>query len=152
MGIGLRIRKARVEAGLEQSQLAEAVGVASNTVWRWESGQSSPRGDVIERVATALGKSVGWLYGDETPDADLATEARLLRERLEHLERAAQPDVEPSAVPVDALRAHGVELTAAEVAWLRSYDGAPCETLEDAVDLLLLWRTWELKRRLRQID
>lgn len=65
MHIGIRIRQARREAGLEQAQLAEAVGVAANTVWKWESQLSAPRAAMIERVAEALGKSVGWLLSGE---------------------------------------------------------------------------------------
>lgn len=39
-GTGKRIRMA---AGLSMAEIAEAVGVAEPTIWRWEEGKSRPR-------------------------------------------------------------------------------------------------------------
>lgn len=82
--------------------------------------------------------------------AVLALEARLLRERLEQLERAATGSNGDSAIAVDDLRARGPTPSPQEEQWLRRYGGAPCQTLDDAVDLVLLWRTWGVKRKLRE--
>lgn len=40
-GSGKRIRQA---AGLSMAEVAEAVGVAEPTIWRWEEGKARPRG------------------------------------------------------------------------------------------------------------
>jgi len=72
MHIGTRIRKARVEAGLEQAELAERIGVSPNTVWKWEAQQAAPRSALVEKLAAALGKPVGWLYGEGTSEVTIA--------------------------------------------------------------------------------
>ncbi len=38
-------RTVRIAAGLTLGELAEAVGVSPTTIWRWEQGQRSPRGE-----------------------------------------------------------------------------------------------------------
>lgn len=158
--LGRRIAAARIEAGLSQKDLGKrAANVSGAAVWKWESDKVTPGVEVLRAIAEVTGKPLWYLLGDEcapggngndAPTGDLATEARLLRERLEALEgagRAASPGA--SELPVQELQRRGIELSPQEVEWLRSYDGAPCETLENAVDLVLLWRTWEMKRQLR---
>lgn len=39
---GEDIRRWRLARGLSQAELAELLGVAENTVWRWETGLRSP--------------------------------------------------------------------------------------------------------------
>jgi transcriptional regulator with XRE-family HTH domain len=57
---GKALAKARSEAGLTQSQLAEILGIKANTVARWERGERTPparkdlplcQEDVFERLA-----------------------------------------------------------------------------------------------------
>lgn len=38
-------RSVRVAAGLSTREVADAIGVTTVTVWRWEAGQRVPRGD-----------------------------------------------------------------------------------------------------------
>lgn len=142
--------------GLTQAQLGEKLGVTGDAVRQWEAGISKPRMYRLRELAHTLGRPVSYFLDDgpttdaPAPTADLATEARLLRERLEHLEqagRAASPDA--PELPIDELQSRGIELSADEVEWLRRYDGAPCDTVAKAVDLVLLWRGWELRDRLR---
>ena len=47
-------RRLRRGAGLAQRELAAAVGVTRLTLWRWEVGQSQPRGARRERYAQVL--------------------------------------------------------------------------------------------------
>ncbi len=58
--MGDRLRSAREVRGLTQRQLAEKLGVAVNTVWRWENGE---RGfvDFYEDVAKILKVDAYWL-------------------------------------------------------------------------------------------
>lgn len=49
------IKAARNAAGLSVNDLAEAVGVAPNTVYRWERGEWVPTLANLEAVATATG-------------------------------------------------------------------------------------------------
>lgn len=59
-----RIRDARERAGLTQAELAAAVGVAVQTISRWERGVSKPNVDDIAALAAAVGIVPAELYGE----------------------------------------------------------------------------------------
>ncbi len=54
MNVGQRIREAREELGMQRTVLARRLGVASNTLWRYESGEREPSMAMLERVAREL--------------------------------------------------------------------------------------------------
>lgn len=56
-----RLRLAREAAGLEQTELAERIGVARNTVSRYELGLSDPKLGIAARWAAATGVSLDWI-------------------------------------------------------------------------------------------
>ena len=56
-----RLRIAREEAGYEQGQLAELIGVGRNTVSNAESGKTKPRKVMVNAWAMATGVPVKWL-------------------------------------------------------------------------------------------
>jgi HTH-type transcriptional regulator, cell division transcriptional repressor len=60
-----RIRLAREAAGLSLNALAKRVGMTSTGVWNWHHDNSSPRSDVLPRLAEALGVSESWLRTGE---------------------------------------------------------------------------------------
>jgi transcriptional regulator with XRE-family HTH domain len=61
-----RFRKAREHAGLDQGQLAEATGLARQTVSNYERGATSrPRRAVANLWAMATGVPAGWLLEGE---------------------------------------------------------------------------------------
>ena len=65
--IGARIRRARLEANLTQTQLGEAVGVAHpSTVSDWERGATNLTASQMIDVARVLGRPVAWFYGEAT--------------------------------------------------------------------------------------
>ena len=47
----ISIKAARVNAGLNQSQAAKALGINKDTLSRYESGKSSPRLEMIEKMS-----------------------------------------------------------------------------------------------------
>src|SRR5260370_41192588 len=49
-----RIRKVRLELGLNQSEFAAEVGVSSSTCSQWESGAFAPRKALLERISRAV--------------------------------------------------------------------------------------------------
>jgi transcriptional regulator with XRE-family HTH domain len=61
--IGSRIRATRTAAGITQAALAEAAGVAANTVARIERGEQEPSALVLGRIAAALRVSADYLLG-----------------------------------------------------------------------------------------
>ncbi len=40
---GADVRSLRIALGLSQRELAERLGVAKDTVWRWEAGRNNPQ-------------------------------------------------------------------------------------------------------------
>lgn len=54
----VRLRAARIAAGLTQHELADAVGVKQPTVSQWENGVRSPRATKLSHLAELLGIEV----------------------------------------------------------------------------------------------
>ena len=50
------IFETRVGAGMNQAQLADALGIDKDLVAAWEKGSDVPRIDVLERLAQVCGK------------------------------------------------------------------------------------------------
>lgn len=100
--IGHRIREFRTGYGggngISQDALAKALGVASNTVSRWETGAYKPTIDDLDRLARFLGKSILDFFPkedvrterDEKIDALLRTAEQLNDEDVEELRRFAE--------------------------------------------------------------
>ena len=106
--VGGRLRTARRSAGLTQKQLAEALGVESITVSRWDRGVTSPSLPRLRRIAEITETTVSDLV--RVPDAATAhaVELAALREELAEtrelvdrvaraLEQLAQPRLEASS-------------------------------------------------------
>ena len=77
MSLGESIHAARKAAGLSQEALGEKLGVVSQTVSKWERGESAPDAALLVPLADALGVSLDGLFG-RTP-ADTEMEASLRR-------------------------------------------------------------------------
>ena len=54
MGIGSKIRRARLDSGMSQDELAKAIGCSRNTISRWESDKMSPTVDDIAKISKVL--------------------------------------------------------------------------------------------------
>lgn len=52
------IFETRAGAGMNQAQLAEALGISREEVAAWESGTEVPRVDMLERLAQVCGKQL----------------------------------------------------------------------------------------------
>ena len=88
------IRAARVHAGLRRETLAERIGYSTNTLAQWEQGKITPKIDVIEAIATALGvhpsELCGW--GPPQPKPEPKPGLAELRERLSQLSYKANAE------------------------------------------------------------
>lgn len=60
-----KVKTARLELGLTQTQLAEKVDISLRTVTAYEKGEKSPRAGTMLRLAKALGVSVKFLSNDD---------------------------------------------------------------------------------------
>lgn len=67
--LGERIRKARLDAALDQTQLAQRLGIARQTLSRWESDLTGPRVADLRRLADLTGVPAAWLLGEVTEEA-----------------------------------------------------------------------------------
>lgn len=54
------MRKARDAKGLPRWKLGEMVGVSESTVERWESGETVPTPEDVDRIGEALGEPTMW--------------------------------------------------------------------------------------------
>lgn len=48
----------RLGAAVSLPEVATEVGVATSTIWRWENGRRTPRGDAAERYCDLLDRLV----------------------------------------------------------------------------------------------
>lgn len=61
VGIGQRIKEARLRRGMTQPNLAEAIGRDNSTISRWEAAEMVMNVDDLVKIAEALGMSACWL-------------------------------------------------------------------------------------------
>ena len=84
--LAARIREARRAAGLTQRELADLVGVASNTVWAWEAGRVRPTHAHLVEVARHCRADVRELEGREWVYSELRREAEVsFRDAVDNL-------------------------------------------------------------------
>jgi len=57
-----RLRQARIDAGLTQSDLSLASGIALRNITRWEHGRSEPRAKWLIRLAKTLEKPPDFFF------------------------------------------------------------------------------------------
>ena len=81
-----KLKKARQEAGMSQTELAEKAGITRRSVFAYENGDSLPRAHVLRRLAAALDVTAAYLTDDTVtdPDQDRALEENftMIRERF----------------------------------------------------------------------
>lgn len=62
--LGHRIRDARKDAGLSQTELAQKIGLETHSsLSRWERGERLPPDDVVRQIAEATDRSTSFFYG-----------------------------------------------------------------------------------------
>jgi transcriptional regulator with XRE-family HTH domain len=89
--IGRRLAEAREAAGLSPRELADHLGVKESSITDWESGERSPRGQRVSKLAGLLGVSLSWILvgrGTEPSSGNhdleqLRVELRLARDHLD---------------------------------------------------------------------
>jgi transcriptional regulator with XRE-family HTH domain len=75
--VARRLREERERQRLSQQELANRLGVASNTISRWETATNQPGLDDLDRIATQLGIPVGDLISFNAATTD--KQDRLMR-------------------------------------------------------------------------
>ena len=83
--IGQRARKLRWELGWTQEKLAEEVDVSTSYIGMVERGEKTPSVPILERIALALGSSVGFLADrnrEEEEESAVSLRKRKLIEKI----------------------------------------------------------------------
>ncbi|MCH9633991.1 MAG: hypothetical protein S4CHLAM7_07250 [Chlamydiae bacterium] len=62
--LGKRIKLARVEVDMTQADLAEATEILQKSISRYETGQSLPTLETLEKIARTLKKSFAYFLDD----------------------------------------------------------------------------------------
>jgi transcriptional regulator with XRE-family HTH domain len=96
--VGQRIRELRMSYGdgeISQEALAKALGVASNTISRWETATNRPDLADLDRLARFFGVSILTFFPpDESPKEEVSALLRaaqqLSKEDVEELRRYAE--------------------------------------------------------------
>lgn len=60
---GERLRELRLQAQLTQEELAERLAVHQGQIYRYESGNTDPDGDIVGRMAKVLRVTTDYLLG-----------------------------------------------------------------------------------------
>ncbi|KIG12710.1 hypothetical protein DB30_01068 [Enhygromyxa salina] len=60
-----RVKRARKAAGLTLQQLADHVGVTKSAASKWECGTSQPTVPILQKIARATGRPMGFFCGDD---------------------------------------------------------------------------------------
>ncbi len=79
---GEKLRSALSRANMTQGELAELMGVSSNTVWRWAAGKVEPSDKTKKKMASLLNCSTAYFMDetdDPTPSATVKERDQVLR-------------------------------------------------------------------------
>ena len=79
MGIGENIKECR--GSMKQSEFAEKLGVNVTTVSRWENGQNTPNGEMIQKIANVLGVDTECLLKSSMPQIKELNERSLKEDK-----------------------------------------------------------------------
>lgn len=85
--ISARIKYLRSRERLTQTELAEKIGVVSNTVAKWESGSLKPSRDKVNKMAKALNATADFILGNV--DSEKTIEVPENQELLDTLNNVA---------------------------------------------------------------
>ena len=101
-----KVKDARLQLGLSQTQLGEAVGISLRAIVSYEKGEKKPRPGTMLKLAKALGVSVKFLSDDtcENPMEDI--------EKDGYIEEAREKYGAKGARDVDKLLADNAALFA----------------------------------------
>lgn len=97
---------------LTQSELAEQLGVSTQTISLYETGGREVSIEQLKKIARATGKSVSWFFGEEASSPEIKTVKDVI-EAVERLESVfgSYCDVELKSYGYEGTRTQALELT-----------------------------------------
>lgn len=75
MDISAQLKKMRLDRGMTQQDVADAVGVTKVAVGQWENNKSIPRRENMDALSKLFGVSIPELLGGDAPTVDLPSGA-----------------------------------------------------------------------------
>ena len=72
MTIGDKIKNIRIQKNITQKELADALGIAPNSLYRYENNMREPKAEMLGRIAGALNCPVARLVGTDYVSPDMA--------------------------------------------------------------------------------
>ena len=69
--IARNIKKARLNAGLTQDQLAKKMGISKNTISGYENGVSMPKVEFLYPLMDALNVDANYIYGVDSTEVSM---------------------------------------------------------------------------------
>jgi repressor LexA len=91
MTLGEKIRKARMNKGLNQKQLAQLLGISHSTLNKYESNTIKLDIDKLQKIATVLGVPIQYFFENETPNFSNVKEVEMVILPILGNIRAGQP-------------------------------------------------------------
>lgn len=100
MPVNFRLRELRTKAKYSQAYVGEQVGVAQQTIGKWEAGTTTPDPETIVKIASVFNVTTDYLLGcTDIPNIYLDTKkgpSPEERERVEQVAKAALDGEMPS--------------------------------------------------------
>lgn len=91
MSFGERLKKARQDRGFSQSELGKIVDIHYTQIGRYESKDVKPSGEVLSKIATALGVTSDYLMsGSNQEQAEASLNDRELLNQFQRVEQLPQ--------------------------------------------------------------
>ena len=103
MELSERIRFLRKKKGLNQGELAEAIGINPSHLSRLENGKYQPSVDALQRIAQALEVSVDYLLSEDTDEIEVRIENKSLSERLRLIDTLEEADQQALIQVIDSM-------------------------------------------------
>lgn len=88
-----RIKELRAQKNWKQSDLANALSVAQNTVSNWETGRSEPDFDMVKKIANIFGCTVDYILAKDVSDADSQRYSDIKRTAGPGSQQFEEPDI-----------------------------------------------------------
>jgi transcriptional regulator with XRE-family HTH domain len=78
---GIRLQRLRADAGLNQAEVAERMGVSAPSVSSWEKGRARPKRGRVAKLAAILGVPTAALLDDAAPEGIQGMQEQIDRSR-----------------------------------------------------------------------
>ncbi|MCX6221328.1 MAG: helix-turn-helix transcriptional regulator [Bacteroidia bacterium] len=108
MGFAQRLKKARTDKGLSQTDLAKLVGIHYTQIGRYEKKGAQPSADILSKLANSLGVSSDFLTNGTSDDlaGSSLTDKELLNQ-FKAIEKMPERDKDVVKTLIDAFITKG---------------------------------------------